>query len=220
MTRKTTGDDDIQISDGHDMRNDDDIDILYNDDVNRGNNGSPDYSYGCIFCITGHESRAMRMLQELAPQAEFMVPQKKRRRRIKGKMHEETEILFSGYIFFRAERGEGLPALSRVPGVIRVLADKDGAWQLSGDDEAFAVWLFTQGETIGFSKAYYEGDRVRIVSGPLKNYEGYITKVNRRFQSGQITVRFAEREMKVWLGLDLVDKAKEAEEPEEQQGNN
>lgn len=92
--------------------------------------------------------------------------------------------------------------------VIRVLYTDNGRWQLQGEDERFVQWLFQYDGLLGFSRAYQEGDHIRIVSGPLKDMEGRIRRVDKRGLSGQVVLSFQGRDIPVWLGFELIDPIK------------
>ena len=92
-----------------------------------------------------------------------------------------------------------------VENTYRMLTDMDGNWRLSGRDREIAKRLFDAGGIIGFSKAYYAGDRIRILDGFLKDYEGYITRVNRRARTAEIRVTLNGKVLDVWLGFELVE---------------
>jgi transcription antitermination factor NusG len=51
-----------------------------------------------------------------------------------------------------------------------------------------------------------EGERVRIASGPLKDLEGYIVRIDKRNRSGQVMLMFNNRTVKVWLGYEMIEK--------------
>lgn len=89
--------------------------------------------------------------------------------------------------------------------VIRVLAMDNGRWRLQGDDERFARWVFQHDGLLGFSQAYKENDEIRIISGPLKEMEGKIKRVDKRGMSGQVVLSFHGKEIPVWLGFELVE---------------
>jgi transcription antitermination factor NusG len=74
-------------------------------------------------------------------------------------------------------------------------------------DERFARWVFSLNGLISLSKAYREGDRVKVISGPLKDLEGNILRVDKRNQSGQVAIMFNNRMVKTWLGFELVEKS-------------
>ena len=88
--------------------------------------------------------------------------------------------------------------------VIRILSTDNGVWQLQGEDKRFAQWLFQYDGLLGFSQAYKEGDQIRIISGPLKDMEGRIKRIDKRGMSGQVVLSFSGREIPVWLGFELI----------------
>lgn len=157
-------------------------------------------AYGCIFCKTGSEKTVARALNTNVD-VQAIAPERKYRRRVNGKMKEQTEILFPGYVFFRAPIDFDSIKLLRYTDVYKLLTTEK-EWMLRNADADFAQWLFKQGEVLEFSNAYFEGDRIRIASGPLKDYEGQITRVNKRFQNAQIVLNFHSLQIKVWLGYE------------------
>ena len=159
--------------------------------------------YGCLFCRTGYEKKLLSILRVIDG-FNPLLPEKIARRRTGGQFVEETVILFPGYIFFQANGGFDIHSLSEYSDVIRVLTNSCGEWPLQGADKEFAQWLFQNDGCFGLSQAFYVGDRIRIISGPLKDLEGQIKKVNRRFQSGLVVLRFGARDMNVWLNFSIV----------------
>lgn len=160
--------------------------------------------YGCFFCKTGCEQTLANDLNHNIRSADFLVAQKKSRRRINGRMSEETVVLFPGYVFFRSYEDMDPALLKGWPSLLKILTNSDGSWQLVGEDYRFAEWLFAQGGIIGFSKALIIGERLRILNGPLMGHEGQIIKVNRRFQNCLVILTFEDRVFKVWLGYELI----------------
>ena len=77
--------------------------------------------------------------------------------------------------------------------------------RLQGGDRQFARWLFQYDGLLDFSKACREGSRIRIISGPLKDMEGKILRVDKRGRSGQVTLEFNGRTIPIWLGFELID---------------
>lgn len=53
-------------------------------------------------------------------------------------------------------------------------------------------------------QAYKEKDRIRIVSGPLKDMEGKIKRVDKRGCSGQVILSFHDKVVPVWLGFEII----------------
>ena len=162
-----------------------------------------DTAFGCAFCITGKEHALAELINRFSPGVRAIVARKENFHSEHGVKTRVEKIILPGYVFFRAPK-EGDPDIPR-DHLIRVLTLDDGDWRLAGDDERFAEWLFQYGGLLGFSKAYREGDRIKIVDGPLKDMEGQIQRVDKRGHSGQVALEFNGHVTMVWLGFDLID---------------
>lgn len=165
-----------------------------------------DASYGCLFCLTGKENAVARAICAANAQVRATPVRQEKHKSEKGSKSKVEAILMPGYVFF--ETPAVMESLSWMPrtDVIRILAH-DGEWKLLGEDERFAQWVFRYDGLLTFSKAYQEGNRVRVVSGPLKDMEGQITRVDRRGRGGQVEVRFDHRTLKIWLGFEWIEPA-------------
>ena len=167
-------------------------------------------TYGCLFCRSGKEQKIIRELVQIAPEVDAISPMKVRIRRSRGCSREELVTLFPGYVFFRA--AEGAPDMSRfvrLEDVLRLLTYTDGEWRLAGSDEAIARMFFGGDGIVGLSKAYYEGDRIRVTEGTLKRYEDSITRVNHRARTAEVKVDFHGKILTMWLGFELIEPAKD-----------
>lgn len=164
--------------------------------------------YGCLFCTTGKERLVSRGIETACPGVRTLIARQEKHKTVQGKKIRETVLLLPGYVFFRAECSAEPYATFPREHVLRLLTTGENRqWQLAGEDEKFAAWLFQCDGLLGFSKAYKEQDRIRIVSGPLKDLEGQILRIDRRGRSGQVALEFNGRRVKVWLGFELIDAA-------------
>lgn len=164
----------------------------------------PGYPVGCIFCKTGSEEAAVRLLNTTPRMVQAFVPKKVEHRSEKGVKSTVEKVLFPGYVFFQAEESwTPTLAMYHAEYILRLLR-KDGSWQLKGEDEALVRWLLKHDGLLDVSKAYQEGTRVVIKSGPLKELEGIITKVDKHNRNGMVTMDLFGRKTSVWLAFDLV----------------
>ena len=53
------------------------------------------------------------------------------------------------------------------------------------------------------------GDRIRILSGFLKDYEGCVTRVNRKKRTVEVCVDFQDKKVSMQLGYELVSAVKD-----------
>jgi transcriptional antiterminator NusG len=164
-------------------------------------------AYGCVFCITGKEEVVASNIQKDCPGVNATAVRQVKRKTVNGSTSLVTQIVFPGYVFLKSEPGNEY--VFRIPkdGALKLLTTSDRTWQLYGADERFAMWVFSLNGLISLSKAYQEGDRVKVISGPLKDLEGYILRVDRRNQSGQVALMFNNRLVKTWLGFELVERS-------------
>ena len=162
---------------------------------------------GCLFCKTGKEKEVVQQMGLYAPALRAIAPVKLRYRRVGGVALEEKVSLIPGYVFFESSEGE-LPArLTRLENVLRLLTYPDGDWKLTGYDDQFAKMLFKADGVIGFSKAIFdEGNRIHILDGFMKDYEGSIIRVNRRARTAEVSVDFQGKKISMWLGYELLQK--------------
>ena len=162
-------------------------------------------SYGCVFCLTGKEQTVADMIHLSCRDVQALTMRKARYRTCNKVKTKEEVIVLPSYVFFKAP--SDAEPLAKFPrqNVIRILTTDGGRWQLAGEDERFVDWLFHYNGVLGFSEAYKEGDRIRIVSGPLKDMEGKITRVDKRGRSGQVVLSFNGKDIPVWLGFELIN---------------
>ena len=174
---------------------------------------------GCFFCRTGAEKAVARRFEIAFPEGRAVIPMRERIRRTAEAVFEDSVPLLPGYLFFELppdagngaslERAEAaLRAFSRQDGVLRLLRYTGGDWVLHGADDRFAELFFRESGSIGLSQAYFdEGNRIRILKGFLKDYEGCIIRVNKKTRTAEICVDFQGKKVSLWLGYELVAQA-------------
>jgi transcription termination/antitermination protein NusG len=163
-------------------------------------------AYGCVFCITGKEEVIANNILKDCPGVQATTVRQVKRKTVNGSTSLLTQIVFPGYVFLESEPGNEY--VFRIPkdGALKLLTTSNRSWQLYGSDERFARWVFSLNGLISLSKAYQEGDQVKVISGPLKDLEGYILRVDKRNQSGQVSLIFNNRMVKTWLGFEYVER--------------
>lgn len=165
------------------------------------------WDYGCLFTKSGDEEKIVSLLAAEHAEADAIAPVKVRYRRSAGLAQREEVRLFPGYIFFRLPHGgdERVPWLWRLPA--RLLLYGDGSWRMRGDDVRTVRLFFDEGGVVELSTAYYENDRIHILDGFLKHYEGSITRVNHRAKTAEIKVQLQDKTLTLWLGFELIERA-------------
>jgi transcriptional antiterminator NusG len=162
--------------------------------------------YGCAFCVTGKEETVAQSIEESCADIRATPVRQIKRKTTCGRTSLIAQVAFPGYVFLEVEPcGEAIFQLPR-ENLKALLMTPNSGWKLSGEDERYARWIFANGGLIALSKACMEGERVRIVSGPLKDLEGHIIRIDKRNRSGQIMLTFNNRVIKTWLGFEMIEK--------------
>ncbi len=162
-------------------------------------------AYGCVFCVTGKEQQVAEQIHHVCPDVRATAVLQEKHKSICGRKIKVKAVMLPGYVFFDAPDDPAITLRFPRINVIRVLKGEDYGWRLSDEDSEFAERVFSYHGCLDFSLARNEGDRIRILSGPLKDMEGMISRIDRRGRSGQVTLKFDNREVKIWLGFDLID---------------
>lgn len=123
----------------------------------------------------------------------------------KGKMVDIEHDLLPGYVFLYTENAPlDIRRVRSIQGVIRCLCSMEKQYELTGDDEQFALMLLHNHGILGKTKVYEEGQMIRICEGAFEGLETKILKVNRQKKRMQIEIPFANAFVKTWVEFDLV----------------
>lgn len=161
--------------------------------------------YGCVYCKTGYEAETARHLCDGCICLKATPAFRMEHRFIGGKKTQVKAIMLPGYVFFMADERFATFRLWQMSSVIRLLADTEQCWHLQGGDLAFAKWVFENDGLIGMSKVLQTGSQVRILSGPMKDFEGAIIKINRHARSGIVAVKFDNNTFNLKLSFEIVE---------------
>lgn len=156
--------------------------------------------------FTGKEEKVRNYLINNIGNYETLLPKRKLEIRRQGKYYLEEKSVYPGYFFVNGIDGKMLTQLTEINGFVRVLWENNKPIPIPEDEMQFVFNITKDGETIKFSYGVKDGERVRIVSGPLMHFEGMIKKVDRRKKRATIELELLNRTMLVDVGLEIVDK--------------
>lgn len=162
-------------------------------------------AYGCLFCLTGREQQLAAGINQANVGIRATAVHQIKRFTKRGVTVPREEIVLKGYVLFEAPVHCPVQELLPLGETASVLYYTDGAWQLYGEDEAYARWVFKYGGVIRMSRAHRTGDHITIIDGPLKDMEKRIVRMDRRNRSGQVSVTFGGKAFKFWLGYELIE---------------
>ena len=124
-----------------------------------------------------------------------------------------TRALFPGYMFLKADDTSYFRKMMRVSTkYLTMLRDADLSFETMKQNEIDAILrLLNDWGEIDFSFGLVESDRVRITSGPLKNYCGKILKINKRECKAKIQLNFMGNAIFTYVGFNALEKIEEKE---------
>ena len=158
----------------------------------------------CLFCHT-QKARSIAEVITSSGVASAFSPRIIQRKWVKGKALEEEHEYLPGYIFLFADEAiEAFTRIRHLPGVIRILGNRDDGYELSGADLAFAKMLYGSNGAIGILKAFEEGEKVRLDRSLFGDFEGRIVKFDRGRKRAQIEFDFDGIKRSVWCGVDMI----------------
>jgi transcriptional antiterminator NusG len=97
--------------------------------------------------------------------------------------------------------------LSRIPGFFRFLNSNENIVPLSRKDRDLLLYLLSFGQIVNKSVVYFDkNNRIRVVSGPLKQLEGQIIKVDRRKGRAKVRLDMFKNSFLIDFGFEALEK--------------
>ena len=149
-------------------------------------------------------------------------PTRLMRKKFHGKWMEVREKLLPGYVFITTENAQMLYLkLKNIPLLTKMLGkDLEYFVRLSKREEEWLELLLKRNEAgnnsqknekneVGLSRIdITEGNQIRVVSGPLKDMEGMVKKINLHKMIAEVEVPFMNGSTVIHLGVEMVEKSK------------
>ena len=127
----------------------------------------------------------------------------------RGKQIETLAPIFPGYLFVESKEitPELFMKLSRIPGFLRFLSSNDNIVPLSREDRDLLTYFLSFGQIVKKSVVYFDtSNRIRVVSGPLKQLEGQIIKVDRRKGRAKVRLDMFRDSFLIDFGFEAIEK--------------
>jgi transcriptional antiterminator NusG len=159
---------------------------------------------------TGREQEYLQRARDVLSGQSIRWPRRNLRIRRAGVWRDCVAPIFPGYLFLQAEGVD--PELYRrmkgLPGFLRFLKDNQHIEPLGPRDREIVVHFLSYGEIVDRSKAVFdENRRIRVISGPLKDLEGRIVKVDRRKGRARVALELYESAFLIDFGFDCLEDA-------------
>ena len=138
---------------------------------------------------------------------EAFVPQADRRQRIKGAFRDVRLVLFPGYVFFRTDDPVSLyKRLKTIPCMTKLLRMAEDFCPVYPQEEKMLLRLCGRNHVAEMSTGIIEGDRVKILSGPMSELEGKIRRIDRHKRLATVEIDMLGQTRNVLLGLEIIEK--------------
>lgn len=159
-----------------------------------------------LFVITGEEDKVRdRIHFRLKDDIKALVPKRQLRERKGGKWEYKLRTLFPGYVLLKGQMNKYKYSLIRdVPGVIKLLQDKDGPQEISEQEIRLISRLTYDNEIIGISSVFIQGGIVTVIDGPLLGMEGYIMSMDKRKGRVKVVLNLMGEQRTVELSITMV----------------
>ena len=160
----------------------------------------------------GQENLTCQLIQTIITDdtlIECFFPQRERMRKIDGKWNVIKEKLFPGYVFIVTDNPERLSLqLKNVPKLTKLLGDNEGSFIPLKEKEVYFIQRWGGNDHVAnISKVIVEkGNKVRILEGNLKDYEGEIIKVNLHKRIAVVRTTFMGSTTDVHMGIEILQK--------------
>jgi transcriptional antiterminator NusG len=171
--------------------------------------GELNLQWYALFVKTGEEERMRQYLDMLLPDEnrKILIPKRKLLERRQGKVYECVRTLLPGYVLIKANMDiDFYYNLKKMPNLLRILKDDQEPLSIQEHEIAVILALTSQGDVIGFSEIYKEGDAIRVTKGPLVGLEGIIESYDHRKKRIKIRLNISGLTKKVDLGAEMIIK--------------
>lgn len=158
---------------------------------------------------TGHEAAVCRKCREeiVREEEEVFVPLAERMTKIKGEWVLTKNRLFPGYVFVETENIEDFHVrLKQLRVMTKVLTTGEYMTPLYAEEEAHLQRLLRDGYVAVYSEGIMEGNRIVVIEGALKGFEGRVKKVLRHKRLAVLEMPLMGRTVEVTVGLGIVER--------------
>lgn len=165
-----------------------------------------------IWTTTGCEQKLGIWIKDYVPADcydDCFVPLIDQNKKINGVWKTVHKTLFPGYLFVNTddERIEAFAERIRHSDQFAVVLSADERFAPVNDEEVFLIEnAYANNGVLGPSIGIIEGERIKILSGPLIGKEGLIKSINRHKRTAIIELSMFGRVSKIKIGLEIVSK--------------
>lgn len=159
----------------------------------------------CLYCTSGREVETVRELNRQNERFLALPFLRMMHKSVDGKKMLIQDVLLKGYVFLFAPQGADVICAEKCRDVYFVLGKTNGVQALEGNDLKYAQWVLSFGGIVGVSKALKINERVKIISGPLLDFEGCIKEYSKKGRNCRVEIDIVGQQLSAWLPFDWVE---------------
>lgn len=163
--------------------------------------------------ISGKEEEIKNnMIKFVLPKENILLPKRKLLIRKCGEYFDTYKSLFPGYLFYKGDFFREIYSYrQQLKGFIKIINENFNPIPLYINEIDRIINMINNNEIIEYSDMIVEGDKVKVIAGPLVGQEGIIKMIDKRKQRVKIALSLFGCEQEVQLSFRMVDKISLAE---------
>ena len=159
----------------------------------------------CLYVLYGLEVLIANKFNQKFPDLLSLPILKYQHKSVNGVKTIIQKPMLSNYVFLYLPKDMNVYDLKIDGSTFKILNPKNDDGKLVGYDLKYALRMLQAGGIVDMSKAIKENDRVKIASGPLKEVEAKIIKMDPRNRNAKVVVDFMGRSTEIWLPFEYMD---------------
>ena len=162
-----------------------------------------------VWTLTGREKKAESTINTQCKDlySRCFLPLKRISIKRNNEWRTIEKALFPGYLFIDTDSIDDFAVKLNKNGELfcKVLDCDNSYYPLNEEESGFVEKLYVDGGFFDPSVGIFEGDRIKITSGPLYGMEGAIKKIDRHKRTARIELNMFGRTVKSTVGLEIIE---------------
>ena len=166
-----------------------------------------------IWTSTGSERKLCAWINDFISETLYddcFVPLVEQNRKVKGEWKTAKKPLFPGYLFVKTDedRIDRFSQKLKRSELFAVILSTDGDFTPVSKEETYLIDnAYGNDGKLGSSIGMIDGDKIKILSGPLIGLEGAIRHINRHKRTATIELIMFGRTSWINIGLEIISKS-------------
>lgn len=168
------------------------------------------YVWYVVQVKTGTEERIKKQCERVIDEeilVNCFLPYYEEQKKYQGAWHVRRKILFPGYVFLVSDHLEELfGKLKNVIGLTKLIGTGREIVPLTDEEVVLLQRLGKDDQVVEMSTGIIINGKVRVISGPLEDMEGYIKRIDRHKRKAVLEIEMFGRSVEMQAGLEIIEK--------------